>query len=93
MTDNPKTPWDDEKRADMEKWFKRDEQQLGRGLRFLLAVDQLFNVLLWNGSHNETISSHIGRRLESKEANRFEIWLSLFLDKLDYNHCRKSIGE
>lgn len=90
--DDPNTPWDDAKRSDMEKWFKRDEK-LSRGLRFLLALDQMFNVILWNGSHNETISSHVGRRLENNEGNWFDKLVCKVLGKLENKHCKKSIGE
>lgn len=31
-------------------------------MRFLLVLDQMGNVLFWNGSQDETISSHIGRK-------------------------------
>ena len=30
--------------------------------RLLLSIDQFFNVLLWNGAHDETISGHLGRK-------------------------------
>ena len=45
--------------------FENDMKKRSRFFRFLLALDQLGNVLFWNGSQDETISSHIHRRIES----------------------------
>ena len=56
-------------------------------------LPQLFNVLFWNGSQDETISSHIGRRIAAGKANRFEKKLCCVLKKIDGNHCQKSEGE
>ena len=47
----------------MEK-FELDVKKRSRLNRFLLVLDQMFNVILWNGSQDETISSHIHRRIE-----------------------------
>ena len=73
--------------------FDRDVQKRSRLMRFLLVLDQMFNVILWNGSQDETISSHIHRRIESGKANWFDKKLCCLLKKLDSNHCAKSIGE
>lgn len=73
--------------------FEQDVKKRSRILRLLLALDQFFNVLLWNGSHDETISSHIGRRIESGRANRFDKFLCKVLHKIDPNHCIESKGE
>ena len=73
--------------------FKNDVKKRSRLLRTLLAIDQLFNVVLWNGSQDETISSHIGRRIESENANIFEKKLCSFLRYLEKSHCIKSRGE
>ena len=62
-------------------------------MRFFLVVDQMFNVLLWNGSQDETISSHIGRRMENGQATRFEKALCQLLRLLESKHCIKSKGE
>ena len=42
--------------------FERDVAKRTRWYRFLLVLDQMGNVVFWNGSQDETISSHIGRR-------------------------------
>ena len=42
---------------------------------------------------DETISSHIHRRIESGKANWFDKKLCCLLKKLEDNHCAKSIGE
>ena len=73
--------------------FKNDMKKRSRFKRFLLVLDQMGNVLFWNGSQDETISSHIHRRIESGEANWFDKKLCCLLKKLEDNHCAKSIGE
>jgi hypothetical protein len=66
--------------------FERDIAKRSRTERFFLSLDQMLNVIFWNGSQDETVSSHIGRTKKSK-------WLCCILKKLEYNHCKKSIGE
>ena len=73
--------------------FDKDVQKRSRFMRFLLSLDQMGNVLFWNGSQDETISSHIHRRIESGKANWFDKKLCCLLKKLENNHCEKSIGE
>ena len=73
--------------------FDKDVAKRGRGLRFLLSLDQLFNVLLWNGSQDETISSHIARRREAGKANVIDNSVCWFLRLLESKHCIKSKGE
>ena len=73
--------------------FEYDVQKRSRIFRILLVLDQLGNVLFWNGSQDETISSHIHRRIESGKANWFDKKLCCLLKKLEDNHCAKSIGE
>ena len=66
--------------------FDNDIKKRSRFYRFLLVIDQMMNVLFWNGSQDETVSSHIGRTGRSK-------WLCNILKKLEHNHCNKSLGE
>ena len=73
--------------------FDRDVQKRSRLMRFLLSLDQMGNVLFWNGSQDETISSHIHRRIENSKANWFDKKLCCLLKKLESNHCAKSLGE
>ena len=73
--------------------FENDVKKRSRFMRFLLVLDQMGNVLFWNGSQDETISSHIHRRIESGKANWFDKKLCCLLKKLEDNHCAKSIGE
>ena len=73
--------------------FKNDMKKRSRFKRFLLVLDQMGNVLFWNGSQDETISSHIHRRIENGTANWFDKKLCCLLKKLEDNHCAKSIGE
>jgi hypothetical protein len=73
--------------------FERDMNKRNRTMRFLLVLDQMFNVLLWNGSQDETISSHIGRRIESDKATWFDKLVCKFLRVLEAKHCIKSKGE
>jgi len=73
--------------------FDKDVSKRSRGMRFLLSFDQMLNVVIWNGSQDETISSHIARRKEKGIATWFDIKLCCLLSKLEYNHCNKSVGE
>ncbi len=75
------------------KKFENDKKKRTRWFRFLLSLDQMFNVILWNGSQDETISSHIGRRIEKNKATWFDKKVCCFLKRLENNHCNKSIGE
>lgn len=73
--------------------FDSDVEKRKRWYRLLLATDQWLNVLLWNGSQDETISSHINRRKEKGIATWFDIVVCCMLSKLEYNHCYLSRGE
>ncbi|WP_323594436.1 hypothetical protein [Aliarcobacter butzleri] len=73
--------------------FENDVKKRSWIMRVLLAIDQLGNVLFWNGSQDETISSHIHRRIENGTATWFDKKLCCLLKKLEDNHCAKSIGE
>ena len=73
--------------------FENDVQKRSRFMRFLLSLDQMGNVLFWNGSQDETISSHIHRRIESGKANWFDKKICCLLKKLEANHCYESRGE
>ena len=61
--------------------------------RLLLAIDQLFNVLLLNGSEDHTISGRVGYKAYKTKKKRW-----LFAEKVintlfwfDKNHCYNSI--
>ena len=82
----------EEKKVLIEK-FERDVAKRTRWYRFLLVLDQMGNVVFWNGSQDETISSHIGRRIAAGKANWFEKKLCCVLKKIEGNHCQKSEGE
>ena len=73
--------------------FDNDMKKRNRAMRLLLAIDQLFNVLLWNGSQDETISSHIHRRQEKGIANWFDKAVCCILKKFESEHCLRSLGE
>ena len=73
--------------------FDRDVNTRSRLLRTLLVLDQLLNVVFWGGSQDETVSSHIGRRIRDGKATWFDKKLCCFLKKLEDNHCNKSLGE
>ena len=81
------------KKSDLVWKFEYDVQKRSRVMRFLLVCDQMFNVILYNGSQDETISSHIGRRIESGRATWFDRKLCGFLRFLQAKHCIKSKGE
>lgn len=73
--------------------FDDDMVTKSRLRRFILAIDQLGNVLFWNGSQDETISSHIHRRKEKGEATWFDNMLCFLLSKLENSHCYRARGE
>jgi len=73
--------------------FKNDVEKRSRWYRFLLVLDQMGNVVFWNGSQDETISSHIARRQEVGTATRFDNFICCILKKIEQNHCKKSEGE
>ena len=73
--------------------FENDVKKRHYLLRLLLVADQFLNVLFWNGSQDETVSSHIGRKIENGNANRFEKTLCRILHFFEAEHCKKSLGE
>ncbi|MDX1809727.1 MAG: hypothetical protein R3331_09325 [Sulfurospirillaceae bacterium] len=73
--------------------FDEDVAKRSKAMRVLLVLDQTFNVLVWNGSQDETISSHIGRLKAEGRATWFDKKICCFLQKLEYNHCKNSEGE
>ena len=75
------------------KKFEEDVKKRSRLMRFLLVLDQMCNVVCWNGSQDETVSSHIGRKIEANKANSFEKILCRFLRALQLRHCKRSLGE
>ncbi len=66
--------------------FEEDVKKRSWLMRLLLVLDQMGNVLFFNGSQDETISSHIGRTGKAK-------WLCNILKKIQSKHCLKSEGE
>lgn len=73
--------------------FDRDIAKRSRIMRLALVCDQMINVLLWNGSQDETISSHIHRRMEAGRALWIEKVICRGLNALERSHCFKSRGE
>lgn len=82
-----------EQLAELYAKFDTDMEKRTRWFRLILAIDQFFNVLFWNGSQDETISSHIHRRKEKGIATKIDKVVCCFLSKLEYNHCYLSRGE
>jgi hypothetical protein len=60
-----------------------------RWLRFLISIDQTFNVLVLDGDEDETISSHAGKAMLSGE--RWGCILCRFLELFEKDHCLKAI--
>lgn len=58
--------------------------------RVMLAHDQAANAA-FGGSEDETISSRAGRA--ARRGDRWGCVLCKLLDKVDPDHCKKSIGE
>lgn len=75
------------------KKFDTDVAKRSRINRTLLAFDQLCNVIFWNGSQDETISSHINRLQEAGTATRWDNLVCCCLKKLQQNHCYRARGE
>ena len=73
--------------------FKNDVEKRSWIKRLLLVLDQLLNVVFWNGSQDETVSSHIARRIQDGTATWFDRKLCCLLKKIEDNHCNKSLGE
>ena len=80
-------------REEFIKKFEEDVRTKSRLRRFLIAFDQMLNVLIWNGSQDETISSHIARRIEVGRAYKIEIYICKFLRLIESQHCKKTLGE
>ena len=73
--------------------FDNDVKKRSRFSRFLLSLDQMGNVLFWNGSQDETISSNIGRKIESNTATWFDKLVCTMLKRFESSHCYRSTGE
>ena len=75
------------------KKFDNDVDKRTRLMRFILVLDQMFNVIVWNGSQDETISSHIHRKQITGTATWLDKKICCLLKKIESEHCLKSIGE
>ena len=80
-------------RDDLVYKFEKDVETKSWGYRLLLALDQLCNVIFMNGSQDETVSSHIGRRIENGRALWIERKICAMLQWLETSHCARSKGE
>ena len=81
------------KKSELVWKFEYDMEKRNYFHRLALVFDQFFNVLLWNGSQDETISSHMGRRIAAGKANRVEKWLCGVISMVVKSHCEKALGE
>lgn len=61
--------------------FDNDVIKRSRVMRLLLVLDRMFNVLIWNGSQDETVSSHIARKIEKGTATWFDKKVCCLLKK------------
>lgn len=59
-------------------------------VRVLLSIDQFFNTLT-GGDEDETISSRIGKKVETKENCWFCTITCKLLQLIDKNHCQNAI--
>jgi len=72
---------------------KTEKKQKSYGLRVLLAIDQLFNVVLLNGSEDMTISGKVGYNALTTKKKRWVI-AEKAINTLFFfqpNHCYESI--
>jgi hypothetical protein len=81
------------RKSDLVWKFEYDVRKRSRWQRLLLVLDQLCNVVCWNGSQDETVSSHIGRRIEAGRAIWIEKLICRGLRRLQNNHCQRAKGE
>jgi hypothetical protein len=58
--------------------------------RIFVSLDQLANTFL-NGDEDETISSRMGKK--ARKGDKFAKCFCWALDKVDKDHCEKSIEE
>ncbi len=57
-----------------------------------ISADQLANAA-FNGNADETISSRAGRHSQLNDDREcWAVWLCWLLNRVDKNHCEKSIG-
>ena len=73
--------------------FERDVAKRSRWFRFLLVADQMLNVVWLNGSQDETVSSHLGRKKADGTITWFQSKVCCMLRKIESKHCLKSRGE
>jgi hypothetical protein len=57
----------------------------------LIAIDQFFNVALFNGYPDETISSRLGKHVAKHDNCPFCNLVCKFLNLFQKDHCVKSI--
>ena len=77
--------WVEECRA----WGRGEKSRLprkSRYIRILLCLDQMLNVIMLDGSEDETVSSHVGRHYPGSWIERIINWLFN-----DPNHCQSNI--
>lgn len=55
-----------------------------------IAIDQLINVVFFNGDEDETLSSRMGKRVLRGDCKVCYV-ICRFLDIFDKDHCYKSI--
>lgn len=65
------------------------EGRKNRFWRTLLALDQLLNVVVFNGDEDETVSSNAGKA--ALQGRRWGCVLCRILDVFDRDHCTKAI--
>jgi len=69
--------------------FDKDVRKRTYGWRLLLVIDQLLNVLVLNGSQDETMSSNIGRKIAKKQIQKVNLYFVKFLEFHKVNTARK----
>jgi len=83
----------DAQRSILYSKFDRDVCRMPRWHRFFIAVDQVFAVLFWNTSQDETISSCIGRRIVAGNATWWDKLICKCLTIFQEKHCLRARGE
>ena len=73
----------------LEKWAQFDEDIAKRsyGKRVALILTQAFNVIILNGSQDQTTSGHIAKKQYEGTSNIFLDFICLILRKIEARHC------
>jgi len=73
--------------------FDKDIEKRSYLFRVILAIDQLFNVILFNGSQDQTMSGNIAKKQYENTSKWYHDYLCKILNVFESSHCWKSRKE